>query len=100
MGESTEIKGSICTFCSAHCAVLAHVKDGKIFKIEGNREHRMSRGFICERIRYAIKWLYHPDQLQFPLKRAGEKGENRWKKITWDQALDEIAEKIGTLKEK
>lgn len=100
MGQSIEVKRSICTFCSANCAVLVHLKERTIVKIEGNREHRLSRGFICERIKYAIKWLYHRDQLQYPLKRAGEKGENRWERVTWDQALDEIAEKLRTLKEK
>jgi len=100
MGKGVEIKKVICTFCSANCGVLVHVKDGKVIKITGNKEHPVSRGFICERIKYAIKWLYHPDQLMVPLKRTGGKGENKWQRITWQQAMDEIAEKLGSLKEK
>lgn len=100
MNQGVEIKRVICTFCSANCGVLVHVKDGKIVKIEGNREHPISRGFVCERIKYAIRWLYHPDQLMYPLKRAGEKGEDKWQRLTWHQALDEIAEKLKALKEK
>ncbi len=100
MDDKTTIKRTICTFCAGNCGVLVHVKDGQIVKIVGNREHPISRGFICERIKYAINWLYHPDQLKYPLKRAGEKGEGKWERITWDQALDEIAEKLSQLKEK
>jgi anaerobic selenocysteine-containing dehydrogenase len=98
--HGVEIKRVICTFCAGNCGVLVHVKDGQIIEIEGNREHPLSRGFICERIKYAIRWLYHPDQLKYPLKRAGERGEGKWQTITWDQALDEIAEKLRALKEK
>jgi thiosulfate reductase/polysulfide reductase chain A len=98
--SNVDIKRAMCTFCPGGCGVLVHVKDGKITKIEGNREHPVSRGFTCERMKYAIKWLYHPEQLKYPLKRAGERGENKWQRITWEQALDEIAGKLGTLKEK
>jgi len=95
-----EVKRTICTFCAGNCGVLVHVKDGRPVKIEGNREHPISRGFICQRIQYAIKWLYHPDQLKYPLKRMGERGEGKWQRMTWGQALDEIAENLGTLKAK
>src|SRR4030042_4413706 len=98
--ERVEIKKSICTFCAGNCAVLVHVKDGQVLKIEGNKEHPISRGFICERPKYAARWLYHPDQLKYPLKRAGEKGQNKWERLTWPQALDEIAEKLGGLQDK
>jgi anaerobic selenocysteine-containing dehydrogenase len=99
MPNGIEIKRSICTFCAGNCAVLVHVKDGQILKIEGNKDHPISRGFICERPRYAARWLNHPEQLQYPLKRAGKRGENKWQRITWEQAMDEIAAKLGSLKE-
>jgi anaerobic selenocysteine-containing dehydrogenase len=98
--SEVEIKKAICTFCAGNCGVLVHVKDGRPVKIEGNKGHPISRGFICQRIPYAIKWLYHPEQLKYPLKRMGERGEGKWQRITWGQALDEIAERLGTLKEK
>ena len=47
---------------------------------------------------HLLDWLYHPDQLMYPLKRIGERGENRWERVTWDQALDEIADKLKQLK--
>ena len=100
MGNGVEIKRVICNFCPSGCGVLVHVKNGQIIKIEGNREHPMSQGFICQRIKYVTRWLYHPEQLKYPLKRAGEKGEGKWQRITWKQALDEIAEKLSLLKDK
>jgi anaerobic selenocysteine-containing dehydrogenase len=50
------------------------------------------------RLPHLIKWLYHPDQLMHPMKRAGERGENKWEKVSWEQALDEIANKLTQLK--
>ncbi|MFC1894297.1 hypothetical protein ACFLYR_09875, partial [Chloroflexota bacterium] len=55
MEQGADVKRTICTFCSQNCGVLVHVRDGKVVKIVGNREHPISRGFICERIKYAIK---------------------------------------------
>ncbi len=78
MGDADiRIKKSICTFCAGNCGVLVHVRGQEIVKIEGNKEHALSRGFICERTRYANAWLHHPDQLKYPLKRAGQRGQNR-----------------------
>ncbi len=100
MSKHREIKKTVCTFCTSNCGMLAHVEDGKIVNIEPNREHPLSRGFTCERNRLALKWLYHPDQLMYPLKRAGERGEGKWQRITWDQALAEIGDKLNELKAK
>jgi len=95
-----EVKKAGCCFCAVSCGVLVHVKDGRIIKIEPNREHRLSRGFSCIRLRYTIKWLYHPDQFKHPLKRQGERGEGKWQRITWEQAIEEIAHKLNELKGK
>lgn len=54
----------------------------------------------CDRKRRAMEWMYHPDRLNFPLKRAGERGQGKWQVISWDQAFDEIAEKLLELKGK
>ena len=97
--EQEEIKKAACTFCYANCGVLVHVKDGKVTKIEANRENQLTHGHVCERVGYAIKWLYHPDQLMYPLKRAGNRGEGKWQRITWDQALDEITGRLREIKE-
>lgn len=95
-----EVKRSICTMCSRNCGILVYVKDGKIVKIRGNPDNPATRGFTCKRISSAIQWLYHPDQLKYPLKRIGNRGDGHWKRITYEEALDEIAGKLKELKEK
>jgi anaerobic selenocysteine-containing dehydrogenase len=100
VAPEVEIKRSICTFCAGNCGVLVHVKNGRILKIEGNKEHPISRGFICERPRYAEKWLNHPEQLKYPLKRAGERGRIVGSVSPGKQALDEIADNLASLKAK
>ncbi len=98
MNSNTEIKKAACFFCHNNCGLLVHVRDGKVVKVTGNPKHPASRGFICQRAVHAAKWLYHPDQLMHALKRTGERGEGKWQEIPWKQALDEIAEKLSSLK--
>jgi anaerobic selenocysteine-containing dehydrogenase len=54
----------------------------------------------CGRLRAGLEWFYHPDKLKFPLKRTGERGEGKWQQISWDQALDEIADKLKEIRDK
>ncbi len=94
------IKKSICAMCANNCGILVYVKDGKVLKICGNPDNPLSRGFTCKRLASAVQWLNHPDQLMYPLKRVGQRGEGKWKRITYEEAMDEIAEKLKDLKEK
>jgi thiosulfate reductase/polysulfide reductase chain A len=80
--------------------VLAHVEDGVVTKMEGDPGHPVSKGFICARGRLQHHFLYHPDRLKVPLKRDGERGGGKWKRISWEQALNEIAEKLTQVREK
>jgi len=91
------VRKAACFFCHNNCGLLVEVENGRIVRITGNPEHPANRGYLCERARFAAKWLYHPDQLKHPLKRVGERGEGRWKAISWSQALNEIAEKLKQL---
>ncbi|MBI4334308.1 MAG: molybdopterin-dependent oxidoreductase [Chloroflexi bacterium] len=99
--STIEIKKSVCTFCKGECGVLVHVQDGHLVKVEEDPEwlrkvYPPTRG--CPRLKSTAEFFYHPKRVNFPLKRAGERGEGKWKQITWDQAFDEIAEKIDRLK--
>jgi thiosulfate reductase/polysulfide reductase chain A len=98
--DSQELKKTCCQFCSNMCGVLVAVEGGRVASIRGNPEHPMSHGFTCERVRIAPKWLYHPDQLKYPLKRVGRRGEGKWQRVGWDEALEEIGSKLLDLKEK
>jgi len=100
--ESAEVKRVVCwpsPGCHDRCGLLVSVKDGRIVKIEGNREYPSLRNRVCsDRLPHFIKWQYHPEQLMVPLKRVGERGDNQWERVSWDQALDEIADKLGQIK--
>jgi anaerobic selenocysteine-containing dehydrogenase len=92
---------SRCFFCSLNCAILVGSKDGKIVKMKPNEDHGT---VLCERIgdegQRAIKFHYHPKRVNHVLKRAGERGEDKWVQIPYEQALDEVAEKLTKLKDK
>jgi anaerobic selenocysteine-containing dehydrogenase len=86
------------TYCArmdhGGCALLAHVEDGKILKIEGDPDSPFSRGQVCAKGLAQLERINHPDRLLYPLKRKGERGENKWDRVSWDEALDTIVDKL------
>ncbi len=99
MSDSLEVKKGLCAFCTNFCGALVHVEKGKVIKVEGNPAHPLSQGFICARARLAPKWLYHPNQLMHPLKRIGQRGEGKWQRVGWDEAMGEIGQKLLDLRQ-
>ena len=100
-----QIKKTTCQWCHDHCEVVVHVQDGKLLRVEENKEHPRSAVLTptvraCPRARAAAEWFHHPDRLKYPLKRIGERGEGKWQRISWEQALDEIAKKLKGIKER
>ncbi len=89
---------SNCRGCHGGCGVLVHVKDGRATSIEGNPDFPTNHGTMCSRGLAFLQLVYHPDRLTHPLKRAGERGEGKWQKISWDEALDTIAAKYKEIK--
>jgi thiosulfate reductase/polysulfide reductase chain A len=94
-----EAKRSICFFCYNQCHLLVHVENGRVAKVTGDPEG-WNRGFICERAVAAPEINDHPQRINYPMKRVGKRGEGKWQRISWDQALDEIAAKLKEIKEK
>ncbi|MBW1800963.1 MAG: molybdopterin-dependent oxidoreductase [Deltaproteobacteria bacterium] len=83
---------STCGLCGIGCGVLVHIRDQKVAKIEGDPLSPLSKGALCPRGAASLEYLYHPDRPKHPLKRAGGRGEGKWIEISWDDALDEIAD--------
>lgn len=87
---------SVCCHCSARCGVLLTLDGGRPVAVRGDPEHPASKGFICPRGRAAIEYHEHPDRLNHPLARTGARGEGRWRRAGWDEALDAIAQAMRT----
>ncbi|NQT48420.1 MAG: molybdopterin-dependent oxidoreductase [Chloroflexi bacterium] len=75
--------------CGPGCGILAHVRDGILVKVEPGDFPATSH--ICARGLSYPQWVHHPDRLKYPMKRSGERGENKWQRISWEEALDTIA---------
>ncbi len=97
-----QVKRSVCLWCHSRCRVAVHTNDGKLVKIEEDRTDPRVDQIIpatrgCARLNGAQEYVYHPNRLKFPLKRKGARGENKWERIPWEQALEEIAQKLKEL---
>jgi anaerobic selenocysteine-containing dehydrogenase len=89
-----------CHVCNIQDGAMAFVENGRIVKLEGNPEHVSTRGRLCAKGNSGMWYTYDPDRILYPLKRVGARGEGKWKRITWDEALTEIAQKLdAALKE-
>ncbi|MFX0043682.1 MAG: molybdopterin-dependent oxidoreductase [Candidatus Hodarchaeota archaeon] len=93
------IKTGCCHDCGGRCVLRAHVKDGRIIRIEtDNDEEPQLRA--CVRGRAYRQRVYSPDRLKYPLRRVGERGEDKFERISWDDALQIVASKLIEFKEK
>lgn len=85
---------TVCAICPARCHMIGRVKQGRLVKLEGNPQSPYNGIKICARGQAAIKLLYDPDRLKYPLKRLGKRGEGKWLRIGWAEAIDTISLQI------
>ncbi|HXF27675.1 MAG TPA: molybdopterin-dependent oxidoreductase [Bryobacteraceae bacterium] len=87
-----EVRHSVCALdCPDTCSLLINVEDGHGSRLRGNPDHPVTRGFLCAKVARYLEHEYSPDRLLFPQKRVGVKGEGKFVRISWDEALDTIA---------
>jgi anaerobic selenocysteine-containing dehydrogenase len=88
--------------CGSHggCGAEIYVKDGKVIKVEGDRNHPFNQGRLCPKGLAIPQYMYHPDRVKYPLKRAGKRGEGKWERISWDEAYDTIEKRLKDIREK
>jgi thiosulfate reductase / polysulfide reductase chain A len=91
---------TFCDICFWKCAAMAYVKDGELWKIEGNPNDPLSKGRLCPRGTGGIGVNFSKDRLKSPLIRKSIRGEEKWVEVTWGEALEHIAEKMKTIKSK
>jgi thiosulfate reductase/polysulfide reductase chain A len=89
---------TFCDLCFWKCNAIATVRDGVLWKIEGNPEDPLSRGRLCPRGTGGVGAHFDADRLRAPLLRASVRGEERWTEVTWDEALGHVAEKLLKIK--
>ena len=77
--------------------MLVTVKDGRAERVAGDPDHPFTRGFLCAKVNRYVERTYHTDRLTTPLRRVGPKGSGRFAPMSWDEALDEIAQRLGAI---
>ncbi|HYP12347.1 MAG TPA: molybdopterin-dependent oxidoreductase, partial [Bryobacteraceae bacterium] len=93
-----EVRRSVCALdCPDTCALLINVDEGKGSKLRGNPEHPITRGFLCGKVARYLDREYSPERLLYPMKRVGRKGDGQFERISWDEALDTVADRLNTL---
>ena len=104
-------KPSICTLCPAGCGLLVRVMQGEAEvarngqrgiltmglakKLEGNPAHPINQGRLCPRGQAGLQATYHPDRIQHPLARAGQRGSGQFEEISWEDAIKRIVSELG-----
>ncbi|HSD84519.1 MAG TPA: molybdopterin-dependent oxidoreductase [Anaerolineae bacterium] len=91
---------TLCEQCVWRCGVLAKVKQGKVVKLDGNPRHPHSNGKLCARGQSGIMTAYDPDRITTPLIRVGARGEGKFRRASWDEALDLVAQNMLDIKQK
>ncbi|MBU0674295.1 MAG: molybdopterin-dependent oxidoreductase [Proteobacteria bacterium] len=92
--------GGVCEMCFWRCQLVGKVRNGRLIKLEGNPKSIENGKSICARGNAGIQLLYDPDRLKYPLKNVGERGAPKWKRISWEEALDETASRLKEIQKK
>lgn len=92
-------KPTICFGCTTHCGVIGWVQDGRVRLIEGNPKDPNSQGTICSKANGLIEATEYPERLLHPLRRIGPRGSGDWERISWGEALDEVAARLRALRD-
>ena len=92
--SNTEIIPTVCGLCKARCLVEGVIRNGRLHHIQGNGKSPFNGTKVCARGLAAVKLLYDPDRLKYPLKRSGRRGEGRWTRISWQEAITVVSSEI------
>ncbi|MCE4061618.1 molybdopterin oxidoreductase family protein [Pandoraea sputorum] len=98
MTTNTHVVRAACPHdCPDTCALHVTVENGVAIKVQGDADHPTTKGVLCTKVSRYTERTYHPDRLLHPLKRVGPKGSGEFVRVSWDEALDEIADRLGTI---
>jgi len=91
---------SACWQCVTRCPNISYVEDGRLVKIEGQPNSIRSEGVMCAKGQGGVNQTYDPDRVLYPMRRVGKRGEGRWKRISWDEALTELSARLKDLRDR
>lgn len=80
--------------CPDTCGMTVTVEEGRAIALGGDPDHRFTQGFLCVKVNHYLERVYSPERILHPLKRVGKKGEGRFERISWDEALDTVARRF------
>lgn len=99
-GRDEKYVASVCQQCPAGCGLMVRVVDGRAVKIEGNPLHPVNKGVLCPKGQIGLQILYDPDRIKGPLRRVGERGEGKWQRISWDEAISTVASRLKEIRDR
>jgi anaerobic selenocysteine-containing dehydrogenase len=91
MPKTLQVRGACPHDCPDTCGVITDVEGGRAVRFRGDPDNPITKGWLCAKVRPYLDHVYHPDRLLYPLRRVGGKGDGKWQRITWPEALTEIA---------
>ena len=92
------VRGACPHDCPDTCAMLVTVEGGRAVRVAGDPDHPFTRGFLCTKVNRYVERTYHPDRVLHPLRRVGPKGSGRFERVSWDEALGEIAARLNEIR--
>lgn len=98
-GIEREAIPSACWQCVTRCPNVSYVEDGRLVKIEGQPNSIRTEGVMCAKGQAGVNQTYDPDRILYPMKRVGKRGEGKWARISWDEALGELATRLKALRD-
>ncbi|RYY89555.1 MAG: molybdopterin oxidoreductase family protein, partial [Comamonadaceae bacterium] len=96
-GAPMQVRGACPHDCPDTCALLTTVQDGVALKVQGNPAHEATGGVLCNKVAHYTERTYHPERLLQPMRRVGPKGAGQFEPVGWDEALDDIAGRLGAI---
>ena len=94
MDSDTRVYKSVCRSCHGGCGALLHVRDGRLVKIQGDPASPLNHGRLCPIGSATVDLVNHPQRLKYPQRRVGPRGSGTWERMSWDEALDTIAQRL------
>jgi anaerobic selenocysteine-containing dehydrogenase len=95
--DQTQVLGACPHDCPDTCSLITTVRNGIALKVQGNPQHPQTGGVLCTKVSRYTERSYHPDRLLHPLKRVGPKGSGQFERVSWDEALNDIAQRLKAI---